>query len=218
MNQFTNSPRKSCLLIFKLFQLPKHRFKQHQNAPYSFHTFIFFSAVPTSKRSFRIVPECTIYLPCFQSFLSSSNVQSLYYKQCQNAIFSFFAFIFSQQFQLQNTVSNSARMSHLAFLLLKFSQQFQLPKHRFIELQNAPSIVLDFNMVSANPSSKRIFSYSVRMHHLLSLLSTFSHHFQLTKTSFKMRKNAPFSVKTVSAVPTLVYRSGLQVIRRHIVI
>ena len=191
-----------------------------------------------------MAPERTIQLPYFHFFLSSSNFQKIvsnsarmhhlpslfskFSKQFQRPKFvlqivpecniQLLCFHFSQQFQLQNTVSNSARMSHLAFLLLKFSQQFQLPKHRFIELQNAPSIVLDFNMVSANPSSKRIFSYSVRMHHLLSLLSTFSHHFQLTKTSFKMRKNAPFSVKTVSAVPTLVYRSGLQVIRRHIVI
>ena len=46
---------------------------------------------------------------------------------------------------------------------------------------------------------------------VLSLLSTFTHHFQLQKTSFKMRKNAPFSIlsfKTFSAVATLVYRSG----------
>ena len=50
------------------------------------------------------------------------------------------------------------------------------------------------------------------MHHILCLLSSFSRHSQLTKTSFKMRNNAPFnglSFKTFSAVPTLVYRSVL---------
>ena len=71
----------------------------------------------------------------------------------------------------QNTVSNSIRMHYLFFLLLKFSQ-------------NAQYIVLDFKMFSAGPTSEKI----------LSLLSAFTHHFQIPKTSFKMRKNVPFCV------------------------
>ena len=71
--------------------------------------------------------ECTIKLPCFQFFLSSSN--------------------------FLNIVSNSTRMHNFATLLLKISQQFQLQEHRFKQRQNAPYIVLDFKMLSAVPTS-----------------------------------------------------------------
>ena len=124
----------------KQFKLPRHRFKWRQNAPFSWlfsillssssfenvvsnsikmhHFFLLFknfSAVPTSRTSFQIAAECTIYRLWFQKLLSCSNF-------------------------------------------------------------------------------RKIFTYSVRIHHLLSLLSTCSHHFQLPKTSFKMPNNAPFSV------------------------
>ena len=75
----------------------------------------------------RKASECTIYLPCFQNFLSCSNFLKI--------------------------VSNSARMRHLAFLLSIFSQQFQLPKHCFKEHQNAPSFLFAFKIFSTVPTS-----------------------------------------------------------------
>ena len=125
----------------------------------------------------------------------------------------------SQQFQLPITRFKQRQSAPFCVLGFKFSHQFQLQEHRFKQRQNAPYIVFDFKMLSAVSTSEKIVSYSVRMHHLLSLLSTFSQHFQLPKTSFKMRNNAPFSVlsfKTLSARPTLVYRSVLQVMNIHI--
>ena len=59
------------------FQFPKHLFKQHQNAPFSFLSFKIFYAVLTAQTPFQIAPECTIQFPCFQNFLSSSDFQTI---------------------------------------------------------------------------------------------------------------------------------------------
>ena len=75
------------------------------NASLSDLVFKMFSAIPTSKTSFHIAAECTIKRPRFENFLSS--------------------------FNFQNIVSNSVRMHRLASLILDFSQQVHLPKHRF---------------------------------------------------------------------------------------
>ena len=104
------------------------------------------------------------------------------------------------------SITNSARMHHLASLLSAFSSSSNF---HYKQRQNETFSFLVSKCSQLSQLHKEKKSYSVRMHHLLSLLSTFSHHFQLPKTSFKMRKNAPFSFKTVSAVPTLVYSSGL---------
>ena len=48
-------------------------------------------------------------------------------------------------------------MNHTSSLISKFSQQFQLPKNRFKERQNAPFCVFAFNFFSAVPSSKPPF-------------------------------------------------------------
>ena len=53
---------------FAAFQLPKHRFKQRQNAPVSVFNFKGFSAFPTSKTSFQIASECTVYVLDFKMF------------------------------------------------------------------------------------------------------------------------------------------------------
>ena len=127
----------------------------------------------------------------------------------------------SQQFQLFKNRFKQHQNAPCFLLAFKFSQQFQFPKYRFKQHQKAPFCVLAFKMFSAVPTSERVCSYSVRMHHLLPMLSTFSHHFQLPKPSLKMRKNASFRVlsfKTFTAVPTLVYRSVLQAMSRHVVI
>ena len=79
----------------------------------------------------RKASQCTIQLPWFQNVLSSSNVQ--------------------------NTVSNNIRMHHTSSLISKFSQQFQLPKNRFKERQNAPFCVFAFNFFSAVPTSRTSF-------------------------------------------------------------
>ena len=118
-------------------------------------------------------------------------------------------------------------MHHFSPCFLKLSQQFQLFTNRFKQHQNASCFLLAFKFSQQFQFPKyrfkqhQICSYSVRMHHLLPMLSTFSHHFQLPKTSLKMGKNASFRVlsfKTFSAVPTLVYRSVLQAMSRHVVI
>ena len=127
----------------------------------------------------RKVSECTIQLHWFQNILNSSN--------------------------FQNTASNSTRMHHLASLLSHFSQQFQLPKHRFKQRQNAPFCVLAFKVSPAVPSSRPsiqippestiyrpwfqnvviIFNFQkhrskcARMHRLVSLVSKLSHQCQL---------------------------------------
>ena len=75
------------------------------NASLSDLVFKMISAIPTSKTSFHIAAECTIKRPRFENFLSS--------------------------FNFQNIVSNSVRMHRLASLILDFSQQVHLPKHRF---------------------------------------------------------------------------------------
>ena len=49
----------------KQLKLPKHRFKQHQNAPFCVFAFYIFSAVLTSRTSFQIASECTILCLCF---------------------------------------------------------------------------------------------------------------------------------------------------------
>ena len=149
-----------------------------------------------------MAPELTMQFPFFQYFLSSSN--------------------------FQNTVSNSIRMHHFFSLLSNFSQQFQRHINRFKQRQNVSFCVLALKKISAVPTlrtsfqiapectilsslsskcsqvfqlPKTIFSYSVRVQHLLPVLSTLSHHFQLPKPSFKMRKNTPFSVLSFKHFP-----------------
>ena len=127
-----------------------------------------------------MAPELTMQFPFFQYFLSSSN--------------------------FQNTVSNSIRMHHFFSLLSNFSQQFQRHINRFKQRQNVSFCVLALKKISAVPTlrtsfqiapectilsslsskcsqvfqlPKTIFSYSVRVQHLLPVLSTLSHHFQL---------------------------------------
>ena len=111
--------------------------------------------------------------------------------------------------QCKIIVSNSIRTHHLPSLLSKCSKQFKLLNHRFKQHHNAPFSVLASNLFlsSSNFTNivsnsvrmhitififKTIFSYSVRIRHLLSLLSTCYHHLQLPKASFKMRKNGTF--------------------------
>ena len=83
----------------------------------------------------RKVSECTIQLPWFRNFLSRSN--------------------------FQNTVSNSARMHHLASLISKYSQLFQLPKNRFKQRPNASFCVLGFTIFSAVPTSRTSFQIAL---------------------------------------------------------
>ena len=165
----------------KQFQLPKHRFKKRPNALFSFLAFKMFKAVPTFKPPFQIASECTIQLPCFQNVLSSSNFHNTVSNSARMHHFSpcFHNFLSSTNFL--KIASNSARQHHVASLLLKFSQHFQFQEHRFKQRQNAPYTVLDFKTFSGVRTSE---TYSVRMQHLLSLLSTFSHQFQLPNTSF----------------------------------
>ena len=119
------------------FQLQKHRFKLNQNVPLRVPAFKFFSAVPTSETSVQITSESTVQSPCFNSFLNSAN--------------------------FSNIDSNCIRRHHYAFLLSKFSQQFQLPKHCFNLCPKKLISVLVFKIVSALPNAQTIVSNTVKM-------------------------------------------------------
>ena len=85
---------------------------------------------------------------------------------------------FSQQFQLSKNRFKQRQNAPFCVLAFKFYQQFQLREHRFKYRQNAPFIVFDFKNFSAVPNSEKKYSYSVRMHHLMSftfnMFSSFS--------------------------------------------
>ena len=55
------------------FKIPKHRFEQRQNAPFSFIAFIIFPSFSTYKNTFQNAQQCTFQCPQFQNFLSSAN-------------------------------------------------------------------------------------------------------------------------------------------------
>ena len=139
----------------------------------------FFSAVPTSRTSFQIALEFTIYCPCFQRFISSSN--------------------------FKNIVSISVRIHHLSSLLSTFFSAvptsrtsfqialeftiyrpcfhyFSAVPNRFKYRQNAPFIVLVF-IISLQ---FQIVSKTVRMHHLPSLFSFISLQFQIVSNTVRM--------------------------------
>ena len=110
------------------------------------------------------------------------------------------------------------RIHHLASLVSNFSKQFQLPNHRFKQHQNAPFSVLAFNIFSAVQLFQLLKICFLEASDYIIYCPCFQHFINIffqKKTSFKMRKDAPFSVlsfKTFTAVPTLVYRFiGLQV-------
>ena len=68
-----------------------------------------------------------------------------------------FNFNFPSSSNFQNIVSNWGRLLNLATWFSKFSQQFQLRKHRSKLRQNASLSDLVFNFFSADPSSKELF-------------------------------------------------------------
>ena len=101
-------------------------------------------------------------------------------------------------------------MHYFASMLLKFSHHFKLQKHCYKQRQNAQFCVLAFSETDLSSNFKNIVSNSVKMYYLLSLLSTFSQHFQVPKTTFNQCQNTTFSVlsfKTFSAVSTLFHRA-----------
>ena len=88
--------------------------------------------VQTSKTSFQIVSDLTIFFPCFQFFLSITSVKIL--------------------------VSKSFKMHHFAPApALNLAKQFQLPKHCFKKSQNAPFRVIAFKTFSAAQTSRKSF-------------------------------------------------------------
>ena len=91
-------------------------------------------------------------------------------------------------------------MHNFATLLLNFlgSSNFKNIVSNSVRMHNKSSLISKCSQLF----QLQIFPYSVRVH------CPCFQHFLLSKTSFKMRKNAPFSVlsfKTFSAVPTLVH-------------
>ena len=78
LKQRRNAPFS--IIAFKLFlqfQLPNHRFILRHNAPVSVLALKVLGAFPTSKTSFQIASEGTVYPPWFQFFLRSSNFQNI---------------------------------------------------------------------------------------------------------------------------------------------
>ena len=120
----------------KQFQLPKHRFKQRQNASTCFLAFTFFKAAPSSKTSFK-----NIRLYLFLLVFSNSN--------------------------LKNVASNSVRMQQFVSLIQKCSQLFQLQRKYVLVASECTTNCPCFQHVLI------IFNF---------------------QTSFKLRKNVPFSV------------------------
>ena len=114
----------------------------------------------------------------------------------------------SQQFQLPKCRCNQRQNAPLASVLLFFSQQFQLQEHRFKQHQNAQFIVLNFKVFPGVPSSENnIFLQRQNASSIVLAFNIFSL-FQLPKTSFKLHKNAPL----LSLVSTLSQQCQLWLI------
>ena len=99
------------------------------------------------------------------------------------------AVYFSQQLQFQ-----IASETQLGVHVLFFSQQFQLPKQRFIWHQKAPLSALVFKFSQHFENSQTIVSNSVKMHHLASLVRVFlssANFINIVSNCTKRRRLAP---------------------------
>ena len=145
------------------FQLLKHRFKLRQKAPLSVFVFKIVLALPNFQTIFQILSKCTNQRPWFQNLISSSNYKTLFQIASEGSVQSpcFNSFLNSANFS--NIDSNCIRRHHYAFLLSKFSQQFQLPKHCFNLCPKKLISVLVFKIVSALPNAQTIVSNTVKM-------------------------------------------------------
>ena len=113
-------------------------------------------------------------------------------------------------------VSNSDRLHYYASLLSTFSQQFQLPKHRFKQRRTAQLSALVFlNFLSSLNLKIPVHRFKLCQNAPLNVLVFvfFSKQFEPTKHHFKLPMTAPLSVIDLflifSSVPT--YKTSFQI-------